>query len=184
MKMWILMKVKVKIQLLHLKKSEEKIPKVAKTGGDSNSDNSFDWGNDSESSSSSSEDKGQYQSIRERFLKKSSDKDDDEKKKERKEKPKKLKREKEDESDSEWQKVRRGVAISFEKPKMFAKDAEITPEAVLRKLTEVIAAHGKKRTDRREQFELLHELLLISEAHVKLGELRNKYNVICGITFY
>jgi len=48
---------------------------------------------------------------------------------------------------------------------MFAKDAEITPEAVLRKLTEVIAVPKKKRADRREQIELLHELLLISEAH-------------------
>lgn len=44
----------------------------------------------------------------------STDKDDDEKKekkKERKEKPKKQKREEEDDSDTEWQKVRRGVAI-------------------------------------------------------------------------
>lgn len=43
---------------------------MPKTGGDSDSDDSFDWGSDSESSSSSSEDEGQYQSIRERFLKK------------------------------------------------------------------------------------------------------------------
>lgn len=171
------------------KKTEEKIPKVPKTEGDSDSDDSFDWGSDSESSSSSSEDEGQYQSIRERFLKKSTDKDDDEKKekkKERKEKPKKQKREEEDESDTEWQKVRRGVAIPSEKPKMFAKDAEITPEAVLRKLSEVVAARGKKRTDRREQIELLHELLLISEAHnLGLGlRVKIKMSIISSIFDY
>jgi len=171
------------------KKTEDKIPKAPKTGGDSDSDDSFDWGSDSESSSSSSEDDGQYQSIRERFLKKSTDKDDDEKKekkKERKEKPKKQKREEEDESDTEWQKVRRGVAIPSEKPKMFAKDAEITPEAVLRKLSEVVAARGKKRTDRREQIELLHELLLISEAHgLGLGlRVKIKMSIISSIFDY
>lgn len=36
---------------------------------DDGSDSSIDWGSDSESSSSSSEEEGQYQSIRERFLK-------------------------------------------------------------------------------------------------------------------
>lgn len=69
---------------------------------------------------------------------------------------------------------------------MFAKDAEITPEAVLRKLTEVIAARGKKRTDRREQIELLHELLLISEAHsLGLGlRVKIKMSIISSIFDY
>lgn len=48
---------------------------------------------------------------------------------------------------------------------MFAKDAEINIEAVMKKLAEVVAARGKKRTDRREQIELLHELQVISETH-------------------
>lgn len=48
---------------------------------------------------------------------------------------------------------------------MFAKDAEINIEAVLKKLTEIVAARGKKRTDRREQIELLHELQAIAESH-------------------
>jgi len=48
---------------------------------------------------------------------------------------------------------------------MFAKDAEINIEAVLKKLNEIIAARGKKRTDRREQIELLHELQTIGEHH-------------------
>lgn len=42
---------------------------------------------------------------------------------------------------------------------------EINIEAVLKKLTEVVAARGKKRTDRREQIELLHELQAIAESH-------------------
>lgn len=69
---------------------------------------------------------------------------------------------------------------------MFAKDAEITPEAVLRKLSEVVAARGKKRTDRREQIELLHELLLISEAHnLGLGlRVKIKMSIISSIFDY
>lgn len=48
---------------------------------------------------------------------------------------------------------------------MFAKDAEVNVAAVVKKLTEVVAARGKKRTDRRLQLELLRELLGISDAH-------------------
>jgi translation initiation factor 3 subunit C len=48
---------------------------------------------------------------------------------------------------------------------MFAKDAEIDVNLVVKKLSEIIAARGKKRTDRREQIELLHELQSVSEAH-------------------
>lgn len=55
-----------------------------------------------------------------------------------------------------------------EKPKMFAKDAEIDLNLVIKKLSEIMAARGKKRTDRREQIELLHELQAISDQH-KLG---------------
>lgn len=32
---------------------------------------------------------------------------------------------------------------------MFEKDSEITPEAVIKKLNELLAARGKKGTDRR-----------------------------------
>lgn len=48
---------------------------------------------------------------------------------------------------------------------MFAKDAEIDVHLVARKLGEIMAARGKKRTDRREQIELLHELQAVAEAH-------------------
>ena len=48
--------------------------------------------------------------------------------------------------------------IPQEKPKMFAKDAEITIDAVITKLHEIIAVRGKKGTDRSEQISLLLEL--------------------------
>lgn len=48
---------------------------------------------------------------------------------------------------------------------MFAKDAEIDLNLVIKKLNEIMAARGKKRTDRREQIELLHELQNVAEQH-------------------
>ena len=51
---------------------------------------------------------------------------------------------------------------------MFKKDEEITVPSVVKKLNEIMAARGKKGTDRREQIELLQELYRISEEH-KLG---------------
>ena len=45
------------------------------------------------------------------------------------------------------------------------KDAEITHELVLKKLMEIVAARGKKKTNRKEQIELLNELLTISNDH-------------------
>uniref|UniRef100_A0A8D8RG01 Eukaryotic translation initiation factor 3 subunit C n=1 Tax=Cacopsylla melanoneura TaxID=428564 RepID=A0A8D8RG01_9HEMI len=147
--------------------------KPAKSGGvggdDDGSDDSSYWGSDSDESSSSSDDDKDMSNMRERFLKKTTERDEDErreKKKERKEKDirKKAKKE-EDEDGGEWETVRGGVAMPSEKPKMFAKDAEIDIHLVLKKLTEIIAARGKKRTDRREQIELLHELQAVADAH-------------------
>lgn len=43
---------------------------------------------------------------------------------------------------------------------MFAKDAEIIPEAVLFKLSSEVGARGQKRTDRKAQIEFLHVLVL------------------------
>ncbi|XP_014287661.1 eukaryotic translation initiation factor 3 subunit C [Halyomorpha halys] len=131
-------------------------------------DDSIDWGTGSESSSESSDDEGQYQSIRERFLKKTTDREEEEKKekkKERKEKERKKKKDEEEDGEGEWETVKGGVAIPSEKPKMFAKDAEIDMNLVLKKLSEIVAARGKKRTDRREQIELLHELASVADAH-------------------
>ncbi|XP_057332990.1 eukaryotic translation initiation factor 3 subunit C [Microplitis mediator] len=149
------------------------IPKVKKASmpDDDQSESESDWGSDSDSDSESSDDDGQYQNIRERFIKKATDKDDDEDKakkkeqrKERKDKERKKKRD-EDDDEGEWETVKGGLVVPSEKPKMFAKDAEINVPAVLKKLGEIIAARGKKRTDRREQIELLYELLSIAGVH-------------------
>lgn len=69
---------------------------------------------------------------------------------------------------------------------MFAKDAEIDLNLVVKKLSEIMAARGKKRTDRREQIELLHELQAISEQH-QLGspiQVKIKFAIISAIFDY
>lgn len=48
---------------------------------------------------------------------------------------------------------------------MFAKDAEINHQVVLKKFNEILAARGKKGTDRSEQIDLLIELLAVCETH-------------------
>lgn len=55
--------------------------------------------------------------------------------------------------------------IEQERPKMFAKEADITLDAVNKKLHEILTARGKKGTDRNEQIELLTELKNIANAH-------------------
>lgn len=69
---------------------------------------------------------------------------------------------------------------------MFPKDTEVNHEAVCKKLVEIIAARGKKGTDRQEQIELLKELYTISETNnlgramaVKIG-----FNIIAAIFDY
>ena len=135
---------------------------------DSDSDDSY-WDSDSESSSSDSD----YVSLRDKFLKKAPREGDSKEAKREAKKEKKKNKEKlrdlSEESDSDdertgekWQTVDRG---GLEKPKMFEKDAEINHEAVIKKLHEIMAARGKKRTNRKEQIVLLTELLEISEEH-------------------
>ena len=46
---------------------------------------------------------------------------------------------------------------------MFSKDSEVNHQAVMKKLAEIVAARGKKGTDRKEQIELLHELKRIAD---------------------
>jgi len=109
-----------------------------------------------------------------------------EQRKERKEKERTKKKRDEDDGEGEWETVKGGVAIPSEKPKMFAKDAEINTNAVLKKLSEIIAARGKKRTDRREQIELLHELQSIADAH-NLGPavaVKIKFSIVSSIFDY
>lgn len=116
---------------------EKKAPKYT-----DDSDDSIDWGSDSESDSDSSEEDVQYVNIREKFLKKVTDKDDKDEDVERKKKKaakegKLRKRREEDDEEGEWETVTKGSATSAEKPKMFAKDAEIDVRLVLNKLNEV-----------------------------------------------
>lgn len=69
---------------------------------------------------------------------------------------------------------------------MFAKDAEIDVPLVIKKLGEIVAARGKKRTDRREQIELLHELQAVAEQHT-LGPavaIKIKFSIISSIFDY
>ncbi|KAG7197132.1 hypothetical protein KM043_007219 [Ampulex compressa] len=174
--------------------SETDVSKFKKgvTDGEDGTESESDWGTDSDTESTSSDDEGQYQNIRERFFKRQTDKEEDEDKakrkeqrKERKEKERKKKRD-EDDGEGEWETVKGGVAIPSEKPKMFAKDAEINVIAVLKKHSEIMAARSKKRTDRRARIELLHELQSIADAH-NLGPavaVKIKFSIVSSIFDY
>merc|ERR1711981_1523496 len=140
-----------------VKESFKKEPK--KMLADDESDDSIDWdSSDDESSDSSFDEGGGEIDYRKHFLKKEETFEKD--KKSKKEKPNKRERftAKEAEDDGDWQKVER----TLDKPKMFEKDAEITHELVIKKLHEIMDARGKKRTNRKEQIDLLTELLDIS----------------------
>lgn len=166
-----------------VKEKEKKAPK------DDDSDDSLDWGSDSDSDSDSSDDDAAYTNIREKFLKRTTDKeekDDDEK---RKKKPKEIKqkkpREEDDEDEGEWETVTKGSTVA-EKPKMFAKDAEIDVPLVLNKLNEIMSSRGKKRTDRRLQIDLLYELKQIAQLH-NLGDAiacKIRFNIVSAIYDY
>lgn len=93
------------------------------------------------------------------------DKEEEEKrKKEKKEKKEKERvkksRKEEDEDGGEWETVKGGVAIPSEKPKMFAKDAEIDIPIVIKKLNEIVAARGNQPT-------LQQHVILIAEAQLE-----------------
>lgn len=129
-------------------------------------DDSFDWGGSSESESSLSSDDEKYGgNLAAKFLKKTTDKDEQKEKKREKKRDKEKKEKKKDDEEGEWEEVKGGVPLIKEKPKMFAKDAEINHQLVVKKLSEILAARGKKGTDRNEQIEMLHELLSISNAN-------------------
>ena len=73
-----------------------------------------------------------------------------------------------------------------EKPKMFGKDDEISIPSVVKKLNEIMAARGKKGTDRREQIELLHELFKIAKDN-NLGNailVKIQFSIIMSIYDY
>uniref|UniRef100_A0A1L8DS53 Eukaryotic translation initiation factor 3 subunit C n=1 Tax=Nyssomyia neivai TaxID=330878 RepID=A0A1L8DS53_9DIPT len=169
---------------------KEPAEKPAKAPKDEDSDDSTYWGSDSESDYDSSEEEAQYANIRERYLKKATDKDekeeDYEKKKKKVKEGKIKKRREDDDEEGEWETVTKGPATTTEKPKMFAKDAEIDVNFVLNKLIEIMSARGKKRTDRRMQIEMLNELLEITEQH-NLGTaigVKIRFNIISAVFDY
>ncbi len=176
-----------------------KFKKDAADGGgeDDESDDSY-WDSDSDESTESSSDDEPGMSLREKFLKKTTD-GGDKKKKEKKPKAEKERKkrtrlrdidedEEDDDDDSKggkdkWITVDHG---GLAKPKMFDKDAEINHEAVLKKLQEIMAARGKKRTNRKEQIELLTELHDISNEH-ELGvamSIKIQFAIISAIFDY
>jgi translation initiation factor 3 subunit C len=164
------------------KKVESKAAKPK--ADDDDSDDSMDWGSDSDSSSSSDAD--DPTDLRSKFLKKvpaEGDRDDD-KPREKKVKEKKVRKQREEEPEDDgggWTSVG-----STEKPKMFAKDAEIDTQLVLSKLNEVMSNRGKKKTDRKMQIEFLHELKAIAEQH-NLGAaigVKIRFNIVSAIFDY
>ncbi|XP_008312829.1 eukaryotic translation initiation factor 3 subunit C [Cynoglossus semilaevis] len=191
-----------------LKKKPEALPdaskflKSAKGSGDESSSSDDDddeddegWGSDTVSSQSESSDEGEGKSANLAlvFLKKTQESDKPtEKKVSKKKKPKKkerLEEEAEDEGEEAeggWEKVKGGVPLVKEKPKMFAKGTEINTTVVVKKLHEILQARGKKGTDRAAQIELLHALAAISNEH-NLGQgilVKIKFNIIASLYDY
>lgn len=69
---------------------------------------------------------------------------------------------------------------------MFAKDQEITVDAVVKKLNEIAAMRGKKGTDRSMMIEMLQELNQISQAN-NLGahvSVKICFNIMAAIYDY
>ncbi|XP_074874940.1 eukaryotic translation initiation factor 3 subunit C-like isoform X3 [Buteo buteo] len=157
------------------------------------SDSEEDWGSsDSDTDSESDEDEGKYTSLASKFLKKDEDKKSGEKKREEKAKKKhdrksrKYEEEEEDNEGGEWEKVKGGVPLVKEKPKMFAKGTEINHAVVVKKLNEILQARGKKGTDRAAQIELLQLLVSIANEN-GLGvalEVKIKFNIIASLYDY
>lgn len=147
---------------------DEPASKFMKGGSDDeeSDDDSMDWGSSDEGESSLSSDDEKYGgNLAIKFLKKAGGDKDEQKEQRRREKKREQKDKRRDDDEEGWEEVKGGVPLIMEKPKMFAKDAEINHAVVLKKLNEILAARGKKGTDRSEQIELLSELLAISQAH-------------------
>ncbi|KAG5280235.1 hypothetical protein AALO_G00086610, partial [Alosa alosa] len=154
-----------------------------------------DWGSEVvESSSDSEEGDANASSLAGLFLKKTQEGDrQGADRKEKKRKPKvKLERTEEEEADEQqdeeagWEKVKGGVPLVKEKPKMFAKGTEINTAVVVKKLNEILQARGKKGTDRAAQIELLHALSAIA-AENNLGEgilVKIRFNIIASLYDY
>uniref|UniRef100_A0A671MIY4 Eukaryotic translation initiation factor 3 subunit C n=1 Tax=Sinocyclocheilus anshuiensis TaxID=1608454 RepID=A0A671MIY4_9TELE len=150
---------------------------------------SEDWGSDSVDSGGESEDnEGEAASLAVVFLKKYPERKKDDRRKRHK-KMEQVDEEADEEGEGEeggWEKVKGGVPLVKEKPKMFAKGTEINNAVVIKKLNEILQARGKKGTDRSAQIELLHALAGISNEN-NLGEgilVKIKFNIIASLYDY
>ncbi|XP_024904185.1 eukaryotic translation initiation factor 3 subunit C [Pteropus alecto] len=162
---------------------------------DSEDDEDWDTGSTS-SDSDSEEEEGKQTVLASKFLKKAPATEEDKKAAEKKRedkakkkhdrKSKRLDEEEEDNEGGEWERVRGGVPLVKEKPKMFAKGTEITHAVVIKKLNEILQARGKKGTDRAAQIELLQLLVQIASEN-NLGEgviVKIKFNIIASLYDY
>uniref|UniRef100_A0A8D0Y9K9 Eukaryotic translation initiation factor 3 subunit C n=1 Tax=Sus scrofa TaxID=9823 RepID=A0A8D0Y9K9_PIG len=162
---------------------------------DSEDDEDWDTGSTS-SDSDSEEEEGKQTVLASRFLKKAPTTEEDKKAAEKKRedkakkkhdrKSKRLDEEEEDNEGGEWERVRGGVPLVKEKPKMFAKGTEITHAVVIKKLNEILQARGKKGTDRAVQIEMLQLLVQIASEN-NLGEgviVKIKFNIIASLYDY
>ncbi|KAK7488251.1 hypothetical protein BaRGS_00020558 [Batillaria attramentaria] len=154
---------------------------------DEDSDDFWNQSSDEESSSSDDDIPAVGKLTAEYFLKSTTEQEaakKDKKKKERTEGKRRGERRAKDED--EWQEVKGGAPLIMEKPKMFAKDQEINHEAVGKKLFEIVAARGKKGTDRSQMIELLQELKTVSDAN-NLGpamHIKILFNIVAAIFDY
>ncbi|XP_049614214.1 eukaryotic translation initiation factor 3 subunit C isoform X1 [Syngnathus scovelli] len=187
-----------------LKKKPEATPEASKflkkgSGDESSSsdddEDDEDWGSDTVDSGSESSDDGEDKgaSLAMVFLKKAqAPEKSGEKlgKKKKLKKKEKLEEEAEEEGGEEveggWEKVKGGVPLVKEKPKMFAKGTEINTVVVVKKLHEILQARGKKGTDRTGQIELLHALAAIALEHnLGVGVLvKIKFNIVASLYDY
>ncbi|KAH9518662.1 Eukaryotic translation initiation factor 3 subunit C [Bulinus truncatus] len=177
------------------KKVEEKTSKFAKAAldddDDDDDDDDSDWGSDESEESSSTDDDMPVGKLTAEYFLKSTTEEEYRKREERKKERKLKKEEKEgkrkEDDENEWTEVKSGPSsVPVEKPKMFAKDQEITVEAVVKKLNEIIAMRGKKGTDRSIMIDMLRELKTIAEAN-NLGKpvaVKICFNIMAAIYDY
>ncbi|KAK2104921.1 Eukaryotic translation initiation factor 3 subunit C [Saguinus oedipus] len=177
--------------------SREFLTKMEDEDGDSeDSEDEEDGDTGSASSDSDSEEEeGKQTALASRFLKKAPTTDEDKKAVEKKREDKaekhdrksqRLDEEEEDDEGGEWERVRGGVPLVKEKPKMVAKGTEITHAVVIKKRNEILQAQGKKGTDGPAQIELL-QLLVEIAAENNLGEgiiIKISFNIIASLYDY
>merc|ERR1719370_963626 len=157
--------------------------KSARDDDDDDSDDSmWDSSGDDDSDSSFDEDGGVID-YRSHFLKKPEAEEKEKKTKVKSKKGTGAGYQKDaDQEDGDWTKVER----TLDKPKMFEKDAEITHDLVIKKLEEIVGARGKKRTNRKEQIDLLNELLdICKEKDLGVGiETKIQFAIVAAIFDY